>query len=216
MPPTNRETELKFHVGNLPATNEFTASLATLGWTITGTQTHTQHDTYVTDAADELARLHAALRWRERDGTYIVAVKQEQSTEGAHFTRFELEAQTTAPSSAHRPFLNTLNDVAIPARIEQWLTAHNVTGPFAPRLWITTKRTTITATHANTTAEFALDSVTAQQPGRKHAFTFYEIECEYTGSAHRPVLQHTERFLATLPGARPSPASKLDFSLRLL
>lgn len=216
MPPTNHETELKFHVGYLPDVDSFISSLSALGWDLAAASTRTQHDTYVADEAGVLATLRAALRWRVRDDDFIVAIKQEQESTGAHFSRFELEAPTHAPTSMEESFLTAVIDAEIPAPIRAWLQEHDIAGPFAPLAWLSTTRTAITGTGAGVTAEFALDSVTARKPGRKHAFTFYEIECEYNGSLNAPLLQHTERYLATLPGARPSPTSKLDFSLRLL
>lgn len=216
MPPTDRETELKFHVGYLPDLESFTASLATLGWNIAASHTHTQHDTYVNDDGGALAHLQAALRWREVNGAYIVAIKQEQATTGAHFTRFEIEIPSPAPTHVDGPFIQAIERTEIPEPIAQWLHEHAVTAALTPLLWITTKRTAITAAHGGFDAEFALDTVTAQRPGSRHAFTFHEIECEYRGAANTPLLQHTERLLANLPGARPSPASKLDFSLHLL
>lgn len=217
MLPANRETELKFHVPELPTVDAFLGGLGELGWHVGHIVNREQFDTYFLDEAAQLATLRAALRWRYTDTGFIVSIKQERETDGAHFERFELECPAGTPAHAAGSFVARLDYGENPAEITEWLIANGIEPPFTSQVWLSTNRTTIRAEHAGIRAEFALDTVTAQLPHvRTAGKTFHEIECEYVADQHNTALATVRDYLAALPGAIPSPSSKLDFSLSLL
>lgn len=211
---STNETELKYHVPKLPDRTELAARLHALGWHVYGTTTATHHDTYISDEAGALAAQRAALRWRLSGNAYIVSIKQEAHSVGAHFERFELEqAATAAPAHTARGLVLAVDPADIPPRIAAWLAANNVHPPFTTRAWLATTRTVLRAGATGVLAEFALDHVQARKPGGERAHEFYEVECEYEAQAGHPLVARTAELLAQLPGAQPSWASKLDVAL---
>lgn len=214
---TTNETELKYHVPELPNPAVLARQLTALGWHVYNTKTNEHSDTYIADVRGVLKTQHAALRWRFDGTKYIVAIKQERGSDGAHFARFELEepAETLPAHAAHGLVLN-IDESNIPSKIAQWLATHSVRQPFATQAWLVTTRTVLQAGATGVLAEFALDHVQARKPGGSRMHEFYEIECEYEAQPGHPLIHKTANFLAELPGATPSWASKLDFARKQL
>ena len=210
---TTNETELKYHVPQLPNPAALAEELTALGWHVYGTTTKDHSDTYVSDQGGALGKLRAALRWRFEDNQYVVAIKQELGTDGAHFERFELEAIAGPPAHAAHGLVLGFDPGDVPPTIAAWLADNNVAGPFHTHAWLVTTRTVLRAGATGVLAEFALDHVQARVPGGEGMHEFYEVECEYQARAGHPLITNTANLLAQLPGATPSWASKLDVAL---
>lgn len=210
---TTNETELKYHVPKLPNPAALAEELTALGWHVYGTTTKDHSDTYMADQGGQLANLRAALRWRCTGNSYVVAIKQELGTDGAHFERFELEVPTDPPAQAAHGLVLGLDTDDVPPTIAAWLAANSVAGPLVTLAWLVTTRTVLRAGATGVLAEFALDRVQARVPGGEGMHEFYEVECEYQAETGHPLIHNTADLLARLPGAAPSWASKLDVAL---